>query len=83
NDDDEQTDCDNDDDDFVHPKFSTYDEEAKDEESFDPIVRTPSHDDKTDEEDNDEDSDGMNVEGNEGEDEEDDVDELYRDVGVV
>nr|GEW46771.1 putative reverse transcriptase domain-containing protein [Tanacetum cinerariifolium] len=51
NDDDEQTDSDNDDDDFVHPKFSTYDEEAKDEESFDPIVQTRSHDDKTDNED--------------------------------
>nr|GEU38094.1 hypothetical protein [Tanacetum cinerariifolium] len=32
-DDDEQTDLDNDGDDFVHPKFSTHDEEDKDEES--------------------------------------------------
>nr|GEU57708.1 hypothetical protein [Tanacetum cinerariifolium] len=55
-DDDEQSDSDNNGDDFVHPKFSIHDEEAKDEESFDPIVRTPSHDDKTDDEDNDEDS---------------------------
>nr|GEY67451.1 hypothetical protein [Tanacetum cinerariifolium] len=61
-DDDEQTDSDNDGDDFVHPKFSTHDEEAKGKESFDSIVQTPSHDDKTDDEDNDEDSDGMNVE---------------------
>nr|GFB31829.1 hypothetical protein [Tanacetum cinerariifolium] len=37
NDDDEQTDSDNDGDDFVHPKFPTHDEEAKDEESFDHI----------------------------------------------
>nr|GEZ49665.1 ribonuclease H-like domain-containing protein [Tanacetum cinerariifolium] len=51
NDDDEQTDSNNDDDDFVHPKFSTHDKEAKDEESFDPIVRTPSHDEKIDDDD--------------------------------
>nr|GEY05982.1 hypothetical protein [Tanacetum cinerariifolium] len=82
NDDDEQTNSDNNGDDFVHPKFSTYDEEAKDEESFNPIVRTPSHDDKTNDEDNDEDSDGMNVEGDEGANEEDDADELYRDVNI-
>ncbi|GKC25745.1 hypothetical protein Tco_1027895, partial [Tanacetum coccineum] len=37
-DDDEQTDLDNDGDDFVHPKFSTHDEEDKGEESFDPRV---------------------------------------------
>nr|GEV42155.1 hypothetical protein [Tanacetum cinerariifolium] len=35
--DDDQTDLDNDGDDFVNPKFSTHDVEAKDEESFDPI----------------------------------------------
>nr|GEV60893.1 hypothetical protein [Tanacetum cinerariifolium] len=81
-DDDEQTDSDNDSDDFVHSKFSTHDEEAKNEESFDPIVRTPSHDDKTNDEDNDEDSDGMNVEGDEGANKEDDADELYRDVNI-
>nr|GEU70058.1 uncharacterized mitochondrial protein AtMg00810-like [Tanacetum cinerariifolium] len=78
NDEDEQTDSNNDGDDFVHPKFSTHDEEAKDEESFDPIVRTPSHDD----EDNDEDSNGMNVEGDEGANEEDDADELYKDLNI-
>nr|GEV36758.1 hypothetical protein [Tanacetum cinerariifolium] len=82
NDDDEQTDSDNDGDDFVHPKFSTHDEEAKDEESFDPIVRTPYHDDKTNDEDNDKDSDMMNVEGDEGANEEDNADELYRDVNI-
>nr|GEZ43307.1 hypothetical protein [Tanacetum cinerariifolium] len=58
------------------------DEEAKDEESFDPIVRTPSHDDKTDDEDNDEDSDVMNVEGDKRSNEKDDADELYRDVNI-
>nr|GEV39707.1 uncharacterized mitochondrial protein AtMg00810-like [Tanacetum cinerariifolium] len=56
NDDDEQTNSDNDGDHFIHPKFSTHDEEAKDEESFDPIVQTPFHDDKDDDENNDEDS---------------------------
>nr|GFA82535.1 hypothetical protein [Tanacetum cinerariifolium] len=35
------------------------------EESFDPIVQTPSHDEKTDDKDNDEDRHGMNVEGDE------------------
>nr|GEW60129.1 retrovirus-related Pol polyprotein from transposon TNT 1-94 [Tanacetum cinerariifolium] len=80
--DDEQTNSDNDGDDFIHPKFSTYDAEAKDEESFDPIVRTRSYDDKTNNEDNDEDSDGMNVEGDKEENEEDDADELYRDVNI-
>nr|GEU29886.1 hypothetical protein [Tanacetum cinerariifolium] len=82
NDDDEQTDSDNDSDDFIHPNFSTHDKEAKDEESFDLIVRTPSHDDKTDDEDNDEDSDGINVEGDKGANKEDDADELYRDVNI-
>nr|GEY31334.1 hypothetical protein [Tanacetum cinerariifolium] len=81
-DDDEQTNSNNDGDDFVHPKFSTHDEEVKDEESFDLIVQTPSHDDKTDDEDSDEDSDEMNVEGDEGVNEEDDADELYRDMNI-
>nr|GEZ50010.1 hypothetical protein [Tanacetum cinerariifolium] len=79
-DDDEQSDSDNDGDDFVHLKFLTHDVEAKDEESFDSIVRTPSHND--DDEDNDEDSDRMNVEGDEGKNEEDDADELYRDLNI-
>nr|GFD55470.1 hypothetical protein [Tanacetum cinerariifolium] len=69
-----------------HPKFSTYDEEDKDEESFDHIVQTPSQVENTDDEDNDEDSDGMNVEGDkmddEGANEEDDADELYKDVNI-
>nr|GFB22682.1 hypothetical protein [Tanacetum cinerariifolium] len=48
---------------------STHDDEDKEEESFDPIVQTPSHEEKTDDEDNDEDSHGMNVEGDEMDDE--------------
>ncbi|GKC36467.1 hypothetical protein Tco_1048851, partial [Tanacetum coccineum] len=52
-DDDEQTDSDNDGDDFVHPKFLTHDDEARQEEvnkedSFDPRVQTPSHVESTD-----------------------------------
>nr|GFD20655.1 hypothetical protein [Tanacetum cinerariifolium] len=39
NDDDQDTD--NDGDDFVHPKLSIHEEEAKEEESFDPIVQKP------------------------------------------
>nr|GEY31821.1 hypothetical protein [Tanacetum cinerariifolium] len=49
-------------------------------------VQTPSHDEKTDDEDNDKNSHGMNVEGdemdNEGANEEDDANELYRDVNI-
>nr|GEX17328.1 hypothetical protein [Tanacetum cinerariifolium] len=68
----------NDGDDFVHPKLSTHDEEAKDEESFDPIVQTPSHMEDS----NDDESHGMNVKGDEGPDAEDDDEELYRDVNI-
>nr|GEZ29488.1 hypothetical protein [Tanacetum cinerariifolium] len=81
-DDDEQTDSDNDVDDFSHPKFSTHDKEDKDEESFDPIVQTPSLVEDTDDEDNNEDRHGMNVEGDEGANEEDEANELYRDVNI-
>nr|GEW92357.1 hypothetical protein [Tanacetum cinerariifolium] len=38
---DDNQDTDNDGDDFVHPKLSIHEEEAKYEESFDPIVQTP------------------------------------------
>nr|GEW22145.1 retrovirus-related Pol polyprotein from transposon TNT 1-94 [Tanacetum cinerariifolium] len=85
-DDDEKIDSNNDGDDFIHPKFSTHDDEDKEEESFDHIVRTPSHDEKTDDEDNDEVSHGMNVKGNEmddeGANEEDDANKLYRYVNI-
>ncbi|GKB73384.1 hypothetical protein Tco_0934796 [Tanacetum coccineum] len=59
-DDDEQTDLDNDGDDFVHPKFSTHDqeerqdEEDKEEEASDLKVQTPSHYESTDDEESDE-----------------------------
>nr|GEV00187.1 hypothetical protein [Tanacetum cinerariifolium] len=77
NDDDQDTD--NDDDDFVHPKLSIHEEEAKDEESFDPIVQTPEN---SDDEGNDDASLGLIVGGEEGQDVEDDDEELYRDVNI-
>ncbi|GJW65749.1 retrovirus-related pol polyprotein from transposon TNT 1-94 [Tanacetum coccineum] len=56
-DDDEQTESDNDGEDFIHPKFKTHDDEARQEEvneedSFDPRVQTPSHVESTDDDDN-------------------------------
>nr|GEV36672.1 hypothetical protein [Tanacetum cinerariifolium] len=87
-DEDEQTDSDNDGDDFIHPKFSTHNDEARQEEEvneeeiFDPVIQTPSQVENTDDEDNDEDSHGMNVEGDEGVNEEDDGNELYGDVNI-
>ncbi|GJY72029.1 hypothetical protein Tco_0475732 [Tanacetum coccineum] len=82
----EQTDSDNDGDDFVHPKFSTHDEEDKEYDSFDPRVQTPSHVESTDDEDSDEEIQGANVEGDklyeEETNEEDKGNELYRDVNV-
>nr|GEW55267.1 hypothetical protein [Tanacetum cinerariifolium] len=81
-DDDDLTDSDNDGDDFIHPNFSTHDEEAKDEESFDPIVQTPSHVENSDAECNDDASHGMNVGDDEGPDAEDDDNELYGDLNI-
>nr|GEY11400.1 hypothetical protein [Tanacetum cinerariifolium] len=77
--DDNDQDTDNDGDDFVHPKLSIHEEEAKDEESFDPIVQTPEN---SDDEGNDDASLGLNVGGEEGLDAEDDDEELYRDVNI-
>nr|GEX40215.1 hypothetical protein [Tanacetum cinerariifolium] len=73
---------DNDGDEFVNPKPSTHDEETKNEESFDPIVQTPSHVEESDDESNDDESHGMNVGGDEVPDVEDDDEELYRDVNI-
>nr|GEW29562.1 hypothetical protein [Tanacetum cinerariifolium] len=80
NDDDQESD--NDDDDFVHLKLSTHDEEAKDEDNFDPIVQTPSQVENSNDESNDDESHDMNVRGDEGPDAEDDDEELYRDVNI-
>nr|GEY04736.1 hypothetical protein [Tanacetum cinerariifolium] len=77
NDDDQDTN--NEDDDFVHPKLSIYEEEAKDEESFDPIIQTPEN---SNDEGNDDASLGMNVGGEDGQDAEYDDEQLYRDVNI-
>ncbi|GJZ35547.1 hypothetical protein Tco_0581364, partial [Tanacetum coccineum] len=90
-DDDERIESDNDGEDFVHPKFSTHDDEAMQEEvnekdSFDPRVQTPSHVESKDDKDDDEEVQGVNIEG-EAMDEaannkEDEGNELYRDMNV-
>nr|GEW83545.1 hypothetical protein [Tanacetum cinerariifolium] len=65
---------------FIHPKLNIHDEEeTKDEESFDPIPKTPEH---TYNEGNDQENRGLNVGMEERQDEEDDEDELYRDVNI-
>ncbi|GJS00829.1 integrase, catalytic region, zinc finger, CCHC-type containing protein [Tanacetum coccineum] len=92
-DDNEQTNSDNDSDDFVHPKFSTHDEEDIQEEGSDLRVYTPSHYEytpshyeSTNDEDSDEEIQGMDVKEEEMDEkntnEEEEVDELYRDVNV-
>ncbi|GJT48922.1 hypothetical protein Tco_0975079 [Tanacetum coccineum] len=88
NDDDERTESDNDGDNFIHPKFLTHDDEAKqdEEDSFDPRVQTPSHVESTDDEDSDDVIQDANVEGdmiNEEETHEEvEANVLYRDVNV-
>nr|GEW48847.1 hypothetical protein [Tanacetum cinerariifolium] len=81
-DNDDNQDSDNGDDDFLHPKLSTHDEEAKDEESFDLIVQTPSQVENSDDESNDDESHGMNVGGDEGPDAKDDDEELTMDMTI-
>nr|GFA45119.1 hypothetical protein [Tanacetum cinerariifolium] len=82
-DDDEGKDGDGDDegnDEFVHPSLSTHaEEETRDEETFDPILKTPEN---TDDEGNGEENLGTNVGRDEGHDEEEDEDELYRDINI-
>ncbi|GKC50369.1 hypothetical protein Tco_1073114 [Tanacetum coccineum] len=90
-DDDERTEFDNDGEDFVHPKFSTHDDEARQEEVnekdiFDPRVQTPSHVESTDDDNSDEEVQGANTEEEEmveeAKHEEDEANEIYRDVNV-
>nr|GEY06831.1 hypothetical protein [Tanacetum cinerariifolium] len=65
---------------FIHPILSTHaEEETRDEESFNPIPKTPEN---TDDEGNGEENLGMNFGREEGQDEEDEEDELYRDVNI-
>ncbi|GJW18648.1 hypothetical protein Tco_0026084 [Tanacetum coccineum] len=66
-DDDEQTESDNDGEDFVHPKFSTHDDEARqakvnEEDSFHPRVQIPSYVESTDDDNSDEEVQGTNTE---------------------
>ncbi|GKG58680.1 hypothetical protein Tco_0594450, partial [Tanacetum coccineum] len=82
----------NDGDDFVHRKFSTHDDEAKQdkevnkEDSFDPRVQTPSHVESTNDEDNDDVIQDVNVKGDmineEDTHEEVEVNILYQDVNI-
>nr|GFD57875.1 hypothetical protein [Tanacetum cinerariifolium] len=78
NDDDQDTDEEGEE--FIHPKLSIHDKkETKDEESFDPIAKTPKN---MDNEGNDDENLGLNVGNEEGQDAKDDEDELYRDVNI-
>nr|GEV07525.1 copia protein [Tanacetum cinerariifolium] len=75
--DDEQA---SDEEEFIHPSLSTHaKEETKDEESFDPIPKTPKN---SDDEGNGEENLGTNVGREERHDEEEEGDELYRDVNI-
>nr|GFA48615.1 hypothetical protein [Tanacetum cinerariifolium] len=77
--DDEQA-SDKEDEEFIHPNLIIHDEEETiDEESFDPILKTPKN---TDDEGNGKENLGTNVGREEGHDEEDEEDELYRDVNI-
>nr|GEU53731.1 reverse transcriptase domain-containing protein [Tanacetum cinerariifolium] len=69
-----------DDEEFIHPSLSTHaEEETRDEESFDPILKTPEN---SDDEGNGEENLGVNVDREEGHDEKEEEDELYRDVNI-
>ncbi|GJR83926.1 hypothetical protein Tco_0154711 [Tanacetum coccineum] len=67
-DDEEQTESEDDGDDFIHPKLTTHDdeiiheEETDEEDTFDPIVHTPSQISSSDDEDSDNEVEGMEVE---------------------
>nr|GFD01519.1 hypothetical protein [Tanacetum cinerariifolium] len=62
--------------DLIHLSLSTHaDEETRDEESFDPIPKTPKN---TNDEGNGKENLGMNVGRDQGQDEKDEEDKLYR-----
>ncbi|GJV40703.1 hypothetical protein Tco_1419143 [Tanacetum coccineum] len=83
------TDSDNDGDDFVHPNFSTHneeerqDEEDKDEESSDLRVQKPSHFESTNDEAYDEVTQGDNVEGEELDEKETNEEEEVNDLTPI
>ncbi|GJU89341.1 hypothetical protein Tco_1301764 [Tanacetum coccineum] len=68
-DDEVQTESEDDGDDFIHPKLTTYDdeitheEETDEDDTFDPIVHTPSHVSSSDDEDSDNEVEGIDAEG--------------------
>nr|GEZ20767.1 hypothetical protein [Tanacetum cinerariifolium] len=75
--DDEQA---SDEEEFIHPSLTTHvEEEPMDEESFDPIPKTPKD---TDDEGNGEENLGLNVGREEGHDEEEEEDKLCRDTNI-
>nr|GEX22499.1 hypothetical protein [Tanacetum cinerariifolium] len=77
--DDEQA-SDEEEEEFIHPSLSTHDEEeTRDEESFDPVSKTPKN---TDDVGNGEEDLGMNVGREEGQDEEDDMLNPNPDAGI-
>nr|GEY84490.1 hypothetical protein [Tanacetum cinerariifolium] len=76
--DDEQA---SDEEEFIYPSLCTHtEEETRDEESFDPIPKTPENDG---DEGNGEKDLGLNVGREEGHDEEEEEDKLYRDVNIT
>ncbi|GKA23649.1 hypothetical protein Tco_0709682 [Tanacetum coccineum] len=66
---DNETESEDDGDDFIHPKLTTHDdeiiheEETDEDDTFDPIVHTPSRISSSDDEDSDNEVEGMDVEG--------------------
>ncbi|GJX06431.1 hypothetical protein Tco_0194363 [Tanacetum coccineum] len=68
-DDESQTESEDDGDDFIHPKLTTHDdeiiheEETDEDDTFDPIVHTPSRISSSDDEDSNNEVEGMDVEG--------------------
>ncbi|GKF34789.1 hypothetical protein Tco_0107989, partial [Tanacetum coccineum] len=58
-----QTESEDDGDDFIHPKLTTHDDETDEDDTFDPIVHTPSRVSSLDDEDSDNEVEGMDTEG--------------------
>ncbi|GKC06040.1 hypothetical protein Tco_0997650 [Tanacetum coccineum] len=83
--DDERTEFDNDGDDFVHPKLSTHDDEARNDDEVNEEESNEESNDESNEE-SDEEVQGANIEEEEMDEEatheEDEANELYRDVNV-
>nr|GEY38880.1 hypothetical protein [Tanacetum cinerariifolium] len=79
-DDDDEDDNESDEEEFIHPSLRTHiEEEPRDEESFDHILKTP---EDTDDEGNGKENLGLNVGREEGHDKEEEEDKLDRDVNI-